>query len=229
MKPTKFWLFVFRLAVIVVFAAVTTLPLLGQGNRSQVQGTWYGTGSNACLVAAPGAGFNTNLTPTGGVSLQLSSSQITLNINADGTGTGEFVELALTPLTPVSPSAYPPASGAGASSSKGTFSYTYTIADDGTLTVTFTSLDGQLLTGPSAGFAFTIVHSGGVGGPPSLTGRIGRDGKSMLLSSATPEDNADAKALSGVEETLQVKNGPSFQRICYRTRVFAPVHVDGEK
>ncbi len=222
MKSKKLLLFV----VVTAFAIITTTPFAAQGNRQQVQGTWFGTGSNACLVAAPGAGFNANLTPTGGVSFQTSSSQITLNINADGTGTGTFDELVLAPLTPVISSSYPPASGVSASSATGTFSFTYTIADDGTLTVTFTSLDGQLLTGPSAGFVFTLVRAGGIGGPPPLTGRISRDGKTVLLSSATPEDNATA--LSAAEETVQVKNGPSFQRICYRTRVFVSVHTDGD-
>ncbi len=218
MKPTSLLLFASRLAAVAAFASIMTLHLAAQGNRQQVQGTWFGTGSNACLVAGPNAtpGFNTNLTPSDGVSFQTSSSQVTLNINADGTGTGTFDELALTPLTPVISSSYPPASGVSASSTKGSFSFTYTIADDGTLTVTFLSLDGQVLTGPPAGFVFTLLGPGGVGGPPPLTGRIGKDGKSMLLSSATPP----------TVETLQITGGPFFKRICYRTRVFVPIHED---
>ena len=139
MKPKKLLLFAFRLAVIAALACVTTLPLAGQGGRQQIQGTWFGTGTSACLVAAPGSGFNPNLTPTDGVSLQLSSVQGTLNINADGTGTGEFHEFVFTPLTPVTPSTYPPASGVSGSSNKNSISFTYTIADDGTLTVVFSS------------------------------------------------------------------------------------------
>ena len=197
MKSKKL-LLAFRLAIIVAaFASLTTLPLL-----AQVQGTWFGTGTNGCLVAAPGAGFNPNLTPTDGVSFQSSSSQITLDISPAGIGTGTFVEFPLT---------VPPASGVGGSSSKGSFSFTYTIAADGTLTVTFISLNGQVLSGPSAGASFTLV-------PPPLTGTISGDGKTMLLSSEAPTDNAHA--LSAVE-TLHIVGGPSFQRLCNRTRVFA--------
>jgi hypothetical protein len=144
------------------------------------------------------------------VTLQLSSVQGTLNINADGTGTGEFHEFVFTPLTPVTPSTYPPASSVSGSSNKNSISFTYTIADDGTLTVVFSSVTGTLLTGPNANLSFTVT-------PPPLTGRIGRDGKSMLLSSAEPP----------TVETLHITGGPSFKRLCYRSRVFVPIHADG--
>jgi hypothetical protein len=201
MKPKKLLLF----AVVAALAAVTTLPVAGQGSRQQVQGTWFGTGTSACLVAAPGAGFNPNLTPTDGVTFQSSSVQGTLNINADGTGTGEFHEFVLAP-PPV-----PPPGSVNASSNHNSISFTYTIADDGTLTVVFSSVTGTLLTGPNANLSFTVT-------PPPLTGRIGRDGKSMMLSSAEPP----------TVETLHITGGPSFQRLCYRSRVFVPIHVDGE-
>jgi hypothetical protein len=220
MKSTSLLLFASKLAAVAAFASLMTLPLAGQGNRQQVQGTWFGTGTTACLVAAPkmtpgstpGSGFNNlTLTPTDGVSFQTSSTQVFLNINADGTGTGTFDEFAVTPLTPVTSSGYPPASGVSASSNTGTFSFTYTMADDGTLTVTFLSLGGQVLSGPTKGAAFSLV-------PPQLTGRIGKDGKSMLLSSATPP----------TVETLYITNTPVFfDRICYRMRVFVPIHEDG--
>jgi hypothetical protein len=218
MKSKKLWLIAFKLAVIAAFAVVITLPAAGQGDRQKVRGTWFGTGTNACLVAGmkttpaftPGSGFTNNLTPTDGVSFQTSSAQVSLNINPDGTGTGTFDEFALTPLTIPSTLTYPPASGVSASSTTGTFSFTYTIADDGTLTVTFLSLGGQVLSGPSKGAAFSVL-------PPRLIGRIGKDGKSMLLSSATPP----------TVETLYITNTPVFfDRICNRTRVFVPIHED---
>ena len=197
MKPKKLLLFALRLALVAAFASVTTLPLAGQDRDwHQLRGTYFLTGTSTCLVAAPGAGFNANLTPTDGVSLQSSSVQGTLRL-ADGAGTGEFEEFAIT---------HPPATSAGASSNKNTASFTYTIADDGTLTVVFSSVTGTLLTGPSVGLTFTV-------NPPPLTGRIERDGKTMLISNTDP-----------TVETLQVIGGPSFQRICYRTRVLIPIH-----
>ena len=202
------------LAIILALASLTTVvpkALAGdhdwEGARRHVQGTWFGTGTNGCLVAAPGTGFSDTLIPTGGVSFQSSSVQGTLNIKADGTGTGEFTEFPLT---------QPPAAGVGASSTNYSVSYTYTIADDGTLTVTFLSVAGQVLTGPSAGASFNLV-------PPPLTGRISQDGKTMLLSTEAPTANATA---SSVVEILQIVGGPSFQRICSRMRVFARVHAD---
>ena len=43
----------------------------------------------------------------------------------------------------------------------------------------------------------------------------------MLLSIEAPTDTAHA--LSAVE-TLHIVGGPSFDRICYRSRVFVPIH-----
>ncbi len=218
MRKKKLMLF----AIVVAFAAAATLPLAAQGNRQQVQGTWFGTGTSACLVATPGQTFAANLTPTGGVSFQPSSVQGYLNINADGTGTGEFLEFALTPLTIPSTLTYPPggpAAGVSASSNRNSVSFTYTIADDGTLTVTFVSVGGTVLTGPSKGAGFTLV-------PPPLTGRIGTDGKSMLLSNPGCTSTDCATYGEPTVETLHITNGPSFDRICSRTRVFVPIHED---
>ena len=178
---------------------VATLPAAAQDRDwHQLRGTYFITGDNACLVSP--AGFNSNLTPVDGASVQSSSVEGTVRL-ANGTGTGQFTELILT---------HPPASTTGASSSEYSVSFTYTIADDGTLTVTFTSLSGTVLTGPSAGAAFTLT-------PPPLSGRVARDGSAILLSSIEP-----------TVEMLQIVGGPSLPRICHRTRVQIPVHMDGE-
>jgi len=208
----------FTLVIILALASLTAVvpkALAGDYDwraalaRQYVQGTWFGTGTNGCLVAAPGTGFTDTLVPTGGVSFQSSTVQGTLNIKADGTGTGEFTEFPLT---------HPPAAGVGASSSKYSVSYTYTFADDGTLTVTFLSVAGEVLAGPSAGVSFNLT-------PPPLTGRISRDGNIMLLSTEAPTANATA---SSAVETLQIVGGPSFHRICSRMRVFARIHASAD-
>jgi hypothetical protein len=209
MKPKRFFLFAFRLAVVAALASVTTLPLAGQGARDQVKGTYFATGDNACLVSAP------SLSPPGSTSafvpasVQSSSVQGILTINPDGTGTGQFNELITT---------YPPASSAGASSSTYATPFTYTIADDGTLTVEFVSVTGTVLSGPSAGLTFSL-------NAPPLSGRIARDGTTMLLSSML-HNNTDP-----IFETLTVVTPTHpvyFERICHRTRVLIPVHVEGE-
>lgn len=202
MKTKKLMLFAFKLAVAAAFAAVATLPGAAQDRDRdwhQLRGTYFITGDNACLVSP--LGFDpTHLTPSGPSSVQSSSVEGTVRL-ADGTGTGQFTELILT---------HPPASSAGASSSEYSVSFTYTIADDGTLTVTFTSVSGTVLTGPSAGATFTLI-------PPPLSGRVARDGSAILLSSIEP-----------TVEHLQIVGGPTLPRICHRTRVQIPVHVDRE-
>ena len=200
MKPKKLLLLAFGLAVAIALASVAALPAAAEDqDRHQLKGTYYITGDNACLVSP--LGFDpTHLTPSGPSSVQSSSVQGTVRL-ANGTGTGQFTELILT---------HPPASSAGASSSEYSVLFNYTIADDGTLTVTFTSLSGTVLTGPSAGATFTLI-------PPPLSGRVARDGNAILLSSIEP-----------TVETLQIVGGPSLPRICHRTRVQIPVHVDRE-
>jgi len=180
-------------------ATVVTLPAAAEDQDwHQLRGTYFITGDNACLLSP--AGFTSSLTPVDGSAVQSSSVEGTVRLD-NGTGTGEFTELILT---------HPPASTTGASSSEYSVSFTYTIADDGTLTVTFTSLSGTVLTGPSAGATFTLI-------PPPLSGRVARDGNAILLSSIEP-----------TVETLQIVGGPSLPRICHRTRVQIPVHVDRE-
>ena len=129
--------------------------------------------------------------------------QGTLKIKADGTGTGDFEELILTnPTTPGT---------GGETYSKYSFTFTYTIADDGTLTVTLTSITGTVYP---AGLPFTLAA-------PPLSGRITPDKSTMLLSSAGP-----------AIEVLTVETSPTtslyFQRECHRTRILVRIHVEDE-
>jgi len=205
MNPKKLLVFAFWLAVCAAFA---TVSLFAQGNRDQVKGTYYTTGSNVCIVSStpsPPDQFNVNLTPVDGTYIQSSSVQGILQINADGTGTGQFDEYIVT---------YPGAAHPGGGSSAYPVSFTYSFADDGTLTVEFAQINGTLLTGALAGYKFSVS-------PPPLSGRIARDGGTMLLSNTGP-----------TVETLTISPAPnhffSFQRICHRTRVLIAIHVDGQ-
>ncbi len=195
MNSKKLLLFAFTVAVAAAIASVATLPLAAQGTRDQLKGAYFINGDNACLLSP--AGFNANLTPAGPSSVQSSSVGGSVTLNADGTGTGQFTELILT---------HPPASSVGASSTAYSVAFTYTIADDGTLTVTFTSVSGQIVTGPLAGSSFNLI-------PPPLSGRVARDGTTILLSSIEP-----------TIEYLHIVSGPTIPRICHRTRVQIPIH-----
>jgi hypothetical protein len=208
----KLWLLALKLTVVAAFATVATLPLAAQdrdAHRDWIKGTYFATGDNGCLLSP--AGFYTDpgptqFTPEGPSLVQSSSVQGTLKINPDGTGSGEFEELIIT---------HPPATSAGASSSKYSVPFTYTVAEDGTLTVVFGTLKGELLTGSSAGLCFTLS-------PPPLTGRITRDKSTMLLSNTDPTvETLTLMTCSGVI----VKELP---RICHRSRVLVRVHAEDE-
>lgn len=198
MKPKKLLVFAISLAAVVVFATVVSLPLAGDDGWNKVKGTYFSIGDNACLVSAPSSSPPTS--PFVPASVQSSSVQGTLKIKADGTGSGQFKELILT---------NPPASNAGESSSEYSVTFTYTIADDGIVTVTFTSVSGKVLP---AGPPFTLAA-------PQLTGQITPDKSTMLLSSAGP-----------AIEILIVETSSTtslyFERECHRTRTLVRVHTD---
>lgn len=203
MKSRKFLLFAFRLAVLAAFASVATLPLAAQGARDQLKGTYFSIGEQACLVSP--LGF-TNQTPNNAAVafVQSSSVQGTMRFHADGTGKAQFKELLITHV---------PASSAGASSSEQSFSFTYTLAADGTLTLVIGPVSGSVLTGPLTGLTFTLT------GFPPLSGRIARNGDAITLSTADPT----------VEMlTLELPNPVVLPRICHRSRVLTPIHVDAE-
>lgn len=191
------------LLLIAIFASVATLPLAAQGTRDQLKATYFSTGAQACLVSP--LGF-TNGVPNN-VALafvQSASVQGTYTFHADGTGIAQFKELLIT---------HPPAVNAGATSTEQSFSFTYTVADDGTLTLVTGSLSGAILTGSGKGVKFTLTDS------PLLSGRIERNGTAITLSTTDPT----------VEMlTLGLPTPLVLPRICHRSRVLIPIHVDAE-
>ena len=203
MKSRKFLLFAFRLAVLATFASVAKLPLAAQGGRHQLKGTYFSTGAQACLVSP--LGF-TNQAPNNLALafVQSSSVQGTYRFHADGTGTAQFKELLIT---------HSPAPNAGASSTEQSFSFTYAVADDGTLTLVIGPVSGPILTGSLKDVKFTLTDF------PPLSGRIERNGTAITLSTTDPT----------VETlTLELPQPLALPRICHRSRVLIPVHVDAK-
>ncbi len=202
MKVKRLLVLAFWLAAIAAFACVATFPALGQGARDQLKGTYFSTGEQACLVSP--AGFTDQLVPKviALAFLQSSSVQGIVKFHADGTGTGElFRELLIT---------HPPATAPSASSSEYSFPFTYVIAGDGTLTLTFGTVSGTILTGTLKDKTFTIPNL------PPLHGRIERNGTGIELSSTDP-----------AVETLNVESVPfPLPRICHRSRELIPIHED---
>ena len=203
MKPRKLMLLAFGVALAAALALVATLPLAAQEARDQLKGTYFSTGSQACLVSP--AGFTNQAPNNVAVAfVQSSSVQGTYRFRADGTGTAEFKEVLIT---------HSPAPNASATSSEQSVSFTYTIAGDGTLTLVSGDVNGTLLTGSLKNVTFTLV------GFPPLSGRIERNGTAIVVSNTAPS----------VETlTLHLPTPLVLPRICHRSRVLTPVHVDQE-
>jgi hypothetical protein len=201
MKSKKLMLFATRVAVVAAVVLVATLPLAAQGARHHLKRTYFSTGEQACLVSP--LGF-TNQVPNN-VALafvQSSSVQGTYRFHADGTGTAQFKELLIT---------HSPATNASATSSEQSFSFTYALADDGTLTLISGPVSGTILTGSLKGVNVTLINF------PLMSGRIERNGTTIMLSTTDPT----------IEMlTLELPNPLVLPRICHRMRVLMPVHVD---
>jgi hypothetical protein len=206
MKPKKPLLFAFGLAVAAALVSIATLPAAAQDrdhDRDHLKGTYFSTTESLCLVSQ--SGFNPNQTPIpptdGNPPAYAQSFRITgdFEIPRRWQRNGQFKELTIV---------HPPGS-ASVTSDEVSFLFTYTLADDGTLTIESVpgSVSGTLLTGPLAGHTFTVDIVA------SLSGRIARNGIAMLTST------------DPVVETLMISGLPPRPRICHRTRVLTPVHV----
>src|SRR5262249_29863302 len=130
---------------------VATWAASAAADSPQLKGEYGFTGTGACLsTAAPGPGFNPNLTPTDGSFGQSFTSEGIRTFNGDGTGTVRGSSVGITI----------PANVNSASSDDFSFSFTYTVNGDGTWTSDVTGLEtGTIKTGPRAGQTFTISNS----------------------------------------------------------------------
>jgi len=206
MKLKNFLLFVFVLAVAAVLTLVATLPAAAQDPdwHHQLRGTYFSTGDTSCVNSS--TGFNPNLTPATGATVYFQSVafQGTWRFHSDGTVTGQNTELLLT---------LPPSGFAGAGSDNNSFTGTYTVADDGVVTLEVGLVTGTFTTGPFTGLTLSVT-------PPPLSGRIARDRTAISLTSTIPNlETVTLTTPAGV--TVAV-----VPRICYRTRTLIPIHED---
>src|SRR5215813_41863 len=161
----------------------------------RLKGVYGFTGTGACLsTAAPGPGFNPNLTPTDGSFGQSFTSEGIRTFNRDGTGTVKGSSMGITI----------PANVNSASSDDFSFSFTYTVNDDGSWTSDIIGVEtGTIKTGPRAGQTFTISNL------PTSTGIISNNGSALTLATLDPP-----------VEIVTFSNGDVHKRICHRSRVF---------
>ena len=171
-----------------------TLAQTATADSPRLNGAYGFTGTSACLsTAAPGPGFNPNFTPTDGSFGQSFTSEGIRTFNGDGTGTVRGSSMGITI----------PANFHSAGSDDFSFSFTYTVNDDGSWTSDLIGVEtGTIKTGPRAGQTFTISNA------PTSTGIISQNGHTLTLATLEP-----------TVEIVTFSNGDVHKRICHRSRV----------
>jgi hypothetical protein len=214
-----------------VSALTLTWTAVAAADPPGLKGSYGFTGTAACLVApghvgdpngpplpnpTPGvalvnSGFQPNLRPndaTPGSSTQAFSLSYAVEgirkFNGDGTGTVKGTTVGITVRPTPGPGGFPhfpPAAG----SSDFSFSFSYTVAEDGTWTATMApgSFSENHLTGPRAGQTSTVDAI------PPVTGMISQDGKTLT-----------GAHLTTAVETHTYSNGDVEPQICHRSRIF---------
>jgi hypothetical protein len=169
-------------------------------------------------VALPNSGFQPNFRPIDALTGPTGSYVYSFGVegirkfNGDGTGTVKGTTLAVTGRPTPGPGGFPhfpPAAG----SSDFSFSFTYTVAGDGSWTATMVpgSFHENHVTGPRAG------QTSNVDAIPPVTGMISRDGETLIAAQITP-----------VVETHTYSNGDVDPQICNRTRVYIKLRDDND-
>jgi hypothetical protein len=231
--------FKFSNSVLAISSAVLTLTWVtaATADSPKLRGSYGFTGTAACLVApghvgdpngppltnpTPGvalanSGFQPDLRPNdavpGSPTASFSGSYAVEGIrkfNGDGTGTVKGTSVGITVRPTPGPGGFPrfpPAAG----SSDFSFSFTYTVSEDGTWTAAMVpgSYTENILTGPRAGETSTIDAI------PPVTGMVSQDGKTLIAAHLTP-----------VVETHSYSNGDVEPQICHRSRVFIKLDND---
>jgi len=188
--------FLWSVSVFVVAWAATAAA-----DPPTLKGEYGFTGTAACLsTAAPGPGFNPNFTPTDGSFGQSSAAEGIRTFNGDGTGTVRASSMGITI----------PANVNSAGSDDFSFSFTYTVNEDGSWTSRVIGVEtGTIKTGPRAGQTFTVSNSS-----PG-TGIISRNASTLTLATLDP-----------TVEIVTFSNGDVHKRICHRSRVFIKLSND---
>ena len=191
---TMAFVLLFSLVAMTWAQTATVVPLI-------LKGTYGFTGTAACLsTAAPGPGFNPNLTPTDGSFGQSFTSEGIRMFSGDGTGTVRGSSMGITI----------PANVHSAGSDDFSFSFTYTVNGDGSWTSDIVGVEtGTIKTGPRAGQTFTISNA------PTSVGIISHNRSTLTLATLDP-----------TVEIVTFSNGDVHKRICHRSRVFIKLGDD---
>jgi len=162
-------------------------------DSSRLKGDYGFTGTTACLSTAAQGAFNPNFTPVDGSFGQSFAVEGIRTFNGDGTGTVSGSSMGITI----------PANIHSAGSDDFSFSFTYTVNDDGSWTSDVAGVvTGTIKKGPRNGQTFTISNS------PTSTGLISRNAGMLTLATLDP-----------TVEIVTFSTGEVHKRICHRSRV----------
>jgi hypothetical protein len=199
--------------VFVGLVLVFALSFVSQsGAQKQLKGVYAVVGEATCrthwVINPAGGDTSTYL-------IHSASAQGKITINGDGTGTGQISSVDVThPIyTPIPLGSFwsdPLTAGilGGTSTSDVVFDFTYTVAPDGAISRTITSLQGTFTSGPHAGMTFTQS-------PFTLTGFVSKDGGTIFLSSVPGQ----AEIITSDLIDANGKFYGSREQECHRTRV----------
>jgi hypothetical protein len=188
-----------RLFLLVV-AATTASAAAFADDHTRLHGTYAFTTTNSCIQTSASIGFDANFTPNG-PSAFFNVTDVGVRVfRADGTGTlsARSVSVDAPPF-------------AGAASGDYTFQFTYTIGEDGKLSITMVpgTYKATVLTGPRAGQ--TEVRD-----IPVETGFIGEGARTIVLGQDAP-----------VVNHVLISTGEQFVRVCNRSRTMTRISDDG--
>lgn len=190
-----------KLTVFVIVASISMViaaAMASAGNKvGEIYGEYAFTGTGGCLLSP--SGFNPNLTPKQPPFWTNSFSLSGVwTFNRDGTGNGHATQVGVTGT------ASPP----GASLYEYTFPFTYSIADDGTITVVGEVI-GNILAGSNVIGTFTVDKW-------SVSGMASPDHKTMTLATVAPEIETVNISLPGYSMTVY--------EICHRSDTLIRIH-----
>jgi hypothetical protein len=168
----------------------------------QLKGQYAVTGTTGCLFSSTGF-LPQTFTPVlpGAETYSLSSAVEGIRVfNGDGTGTAKVTEVGIIPPPPI-----PGLAGPSAEAATITYSFTYTVNDDGTFSTQLApgTYVGRFIQGPRTGQTFTVDKL-------DLTGLLTNENKVLTLATVQAE-----------VETVTYQGTDNRTRVCHRSRTLS--------
>jgi hypothetical protein len=197
----------------VAIMLLASLPASAQWRTERLRGDYAVTGTSICVSSGavitptsytPPAGFNAALVPLGPAGVNSFSSADIYTFNGDGTGSysGRSVLANLN-----QPGSLGPQSGGALGAADHVIPFTYTVADDRTLTIIQGPSLNTFVAGPRAG------QQNSSSGVPPQVGHVSSDGKSIVFGSFDPAVETITRVFPPVDNPIEAV------RICHRSHM----------